>query len=68
MYKTLAVRHMNKKVPNSVVMGTLFPTRVPIDLLPPGTRVPVYWMENLFSFKMNAKIINSTLPFLYINV
>ena len=28
-------------------MGTLFPTRVPANLLPVGTRVPVYWIEDV---------------------
>ncbi len=29
---------------NSAVVGTLFATRVPANLLPAGTRVPVYWI------------------------
>ncbi len=43
----------------SVVMGTLFPTRVPANLLPAGTRVPVYWIEDVLSFKMNPRLSNS---------
>ena len=31
----------------SVVMGTLFPTQVPVNLLPAGTQVPVYWTVHL---------------------
>ncbi len=33
---------------SSAVMGTLFPTRVLIDLLPVGTRAPIYGMKKLF--------------------
>ena len=39
------VRVFGTSVPvnDSAVVGTLFATRVPANLLPAGTRVPVYW-------------------------
>ncbi len=33
----------------SAVVGTPFATRVPANLLPAGTRVPVYWIEFLLA-------------------
>ncbi len=36
---------------SSAVVGTLFATRVPANLLPAGTQVPIYWIEYLPSFK-----------------
>ena len=40
----------------SVVMGTLFPTQVPIHPLPAGIRVPIYWMENLLPLPVGNAI------------
>ncbi len=40
----------------SVVMGTLFPTRVPANLLPASTRIPIYWIENQFPRSNGCRI------------